>query len=202
MAPKDGAELVEMLKLAVTLDQPVAIRYPKESVPAASHPGEKMEVGKAERLREGKDAVLFAYGAMVVRAMAAAVLLMQKGVGAAVVNARFAKPLDEEMILEFAEHPLFVTLEDHQLHGGFGEAVVGALARRGAPAGNILMLGIPDHFLVHGSRKQLLEALKLDPAGIAGTVLEALQKSRFPGVEGFPRIRVMEPGPGGKKSTA
>ncbi|MFH1024464.1 MAG: 1-deoxy-D-xylulose-5-phosphate synthase [Planctomycetota bacterium] len=178
MAPKDGPELEAMLKFAVALDRPAAIRYPKENVPPATGETAPLALGRAEVLREGSDVTLVAYGAMTSRALEAASRLANRGVRAGVVNARFAKPLDEELLAELAGRAPLVTVEDHALDGGFGEAVVACLSRRGIPCDAVTRLGIPDRFLAHGARDILLRELGLDPEGIAASVETALRGIR------------------------
>jgi len=127
MSPKDGNELKSMLKVALDSGKAVAIRYPRDDIPDEKlNPQYKtFEIGKAEVLREGTDGALLAYGAMVYPCLQAAEKLSEKGTEVTVVNARFAKPLDKELILELVRnHKLLVTVEDHVLMGGFGSAVL------------------------------------------------------------------------------
>ncbi|MFW6164157.1 MAG: 1-deoxy-D-xylulose-5-phosphate synthase [Planctomycetota bacterium] len=175
-APKDGPELAAMLEAAVASDGIWAIRFPKASVPATQWPeGPPVEVGKGELLREGDGAGLVAYGAMVEPACEAAGLLAEEGIEAAVVNARFAKPLDAELIREVAERvPVLVTVEDHAVQGGFGSAMLDALAGQGGCPCPVRCLGIPDRFIEHGPRQSLLADLGLTAEGIAAQVREAL----------------------------
>jgi 1-deoxy-D-xylulose-5-phosphate synthase len=168
MAPKDLSELAAMLKTAVELEGPSAMRYPRgegtnppEGDPAA------IPLGKAELLREGDSVAVVALGTMVAPALGAARALSEQGMEAAVVNARFAKPLDVELIGELARTcGRVVTVEENTVAGGFGSAVAEMLheQRIAAP---VLCLGIPDGFVDHGSREGLLEGIGLDAESIA-----------------------------------
>jgi len=154
MAPKDGEELRAMLRFAVAHDGPVAIRYPRGSVPAMDWgvSDSPIELGKAETVREGSDAVIFAIGSMVATAFAAVQQLEQEGMRVALVNARFAKPLDKETILRFAQRvPRFVLVEENTVCGGFGAAVLELLAHEGIADVQVKHLGVPDEFIEHGS---------------------------------------------------
>jgi len=170
MAPKDGNELKSMMKIALESGRPTAIRYPKEDIPEekVSPQYKKFEIGKAEILREGPDGVLLAYGAMVCRCMLAAEKLSEKGVEVTVVNARFAKPLDKELILRLVRtNKLILTVEDHVLMGGFGSAVLELVSEEGENVNKIVRAGIPDRFMEHGPRNLILKNIGLDEDGIA-----------------------------------
>ena len=174
-APKDGAELEAMLAAAVASGRLWAIRFPRAPVPATQWPSAPIEVGRGELLREGSDAALVAYGSMVGPAFEAAGLLAEQGIEAVVVNARFAKPVDAELIRDVASRvPLLATIEDHVLQGGFGSAVLESLAAGGGCPCRVECLGVPDRFIEHGKRDALLAELGLDAAGIAGRVEAAL----------------------------
>lgn len=170
MAPKDGNELKSMMKIALEFGKPAVIRYPKEDIPEEkiSSQYNKFEIGKAEILREGTDGVLLAYGAMVYRCMQAAERLSEKGVEVTVVNARFAKPLDKELILRLVRNnKLILTVEDHALMGGFGSAVLEFVSDEGENVNKIVRAGIPDRFMEHGPRNLILKNIGLDENGIA-----------------------------------
>jgi len=174
-APKDGPELEAMLEAAVAGRGVWAIRFPKDQVPDdLPATGAPIEPGKAEVLREGGALALVAYGAMVAPALQAARRLAEEGLEATVVNARFAKPLDADLLAGLAARlPLLVTVEDHALAGGFGSAVLEVLAARGLGA-CVERLGVPDRFLEHGPRPALLADLGLTPDGIATSAAAAL----------------------------
>jgi 1-deoxy-D-xylulose-5-phosphate synthase len=177
MAPKDGNELRSMLKLALDMDKVVAIRYPKEDIPDEQLVSQykAIDFGKAEILKEGTDGVLFAYGAMVQRCLQAAEKLSEKGVEVTVINARFAKPLDKELILDLVRNnTLIMTVEDHALMGGFGSAVLELVSEEGENTSKIVRVGIPDRFIEHGTRNLMLKNLGLDEFGIADKFIEKL----------------------------
>ncbi|MHC4196773.1 MAG: 1-deoxy-D-xylulose-5-phosphate synthase [Planctomycetota bacterium] len=183
MAPKDGRELKRMLKLALEGEGPTCIRYPRANVPdeELDLPSRPFSWGKAEVLREGQDGAVIAYGAMVYPAFRAAELLSSEGVEVTVINARFAKPLDNKLILEIVKtQPVVLTIEDHVLAGGFGSAVIEMLSDQGVDIRNVHRLGIPDKLIEHGSRAQLLRDLELDEEGIAKRLVTELEKVDLP----------------------
>ncbi len=171
MAPRDEAELCHMLKTASEYDGgAISVRYPRGrgvGVPLPAEP-ECLPIGKAELFREGEDVVVFAIGNRVHPAMEAASILESEGISAAVVNARFVKPLDEELILSLAKRVgRVVTVEDGVLVGGFGNAVVELIQDRGLGHISISRRGIPDEFAEHGESEQLYRLFGMDAAGIA-----------------------------------
>lgn len=159
MAPADENECRQMLYTGITLDQPSAVRYPRGTGPGVSI-AKKMKalpVGLAELRREGSDIALLAFGSMVATAEVVA-----EELDASVVNMRFIKPLDEDMIVRMAaQHRVLVTLEDNAVAGGAGSGINECLAMRGIET-PILNLGIPDEFIEHGSREQCLADAGLD----------------------------------------
>ncbi len=180
MAPKDATEFRTMHALAVAHESsPIALRYPRGRIPEREIGDHRsFRVGEGELLREGGDGVIFAYGTMVYPAIAAAEILGARGLSLAVVNARFAKPLPEEMILDLsASRGLIVTIEEASLLGGFGSAVLELLADRGLDGKHAVRLGLPDRYLEHGSREDLLKLNGLSPRGIARSVEESFQRS-------------------------
>jgi 1-deoxy-D-xylulose-5-phosphate synthase len=168
MAPSDLSELAAMLHTAVELDGPSAIRFPRgvgENPPAALP--DPLPVAKAALLRTGSQLALIALGSMVAPAAAAADLLAPQGIDAAVVDARFAKPLDGDLICEVAARcGRLITLEENALPGGFGAGVAELLCERGI-ALPLLCLGLPDQFVEHGPRDHLLAQLGLNSQSIA-----------------------------------
>ena len=171
MAPKDENELRHMLKTAVDYDGPVSVRYPRGSGVGVeiSEPMHSLPIGKAEVLREGKDVVIWAIGSMVQSALKAAEKLAEQGIGAGVVNMRVAKPLDEELLVAHAKtYGKIVTLEEGVLAGGVGSAVLEALNEaKLLQTSQVLTLGLPDEFVLHGDKKLLLRDLHLDVDAIA-----------------------------------
>lgn len=183
MAPKDENELRHMLMTAVRMESPVAVRYPRRSGLGVSIAEQMrpLEVGKAEVLRRGSDVLMVALGTMVKAAEDAADILEAQGIFSTVVNARFAKPLDHELITSLAqEHHLVVTLEENAIAGGFGENVLTAVTSRGVLTPTIVM-GISDQFVEHGSIGSLLAKLGLDGESVAAEVSKKLLGVEAPG---------------------
>ncbi len=179
LAPADAPEMEAMLRFACGHEGVVALRWPKANFRLEPLPGndEPVRLGRGVVLREGADLALIAYGAMVQSSLEAAQLLAEEGVGASVINARFCKPLDRELIQEAARgHKLVVTVEDHSLQGGFGSAVAECLVDAGAQGFRLLRMGLPDRFVEHGNRDLLLERYGLSPARIAAGCREELQR--------------------------
>jgi 1-deoxy-D-xylulose-5-phosphate synthase len=178
MAPKDGLELHEMMEFALTLDCSSGIRYARGNAPEADEligwhgRRQPIELGKSEILRTGSDGAILVYGHMAQTALEAAAILDRKGVHLEVVNARFAKPIDTEGVLALADrHDRILTLEDHSVMGGFGSAVLEAVAAHGPVRAQIELLGIPDRYFEHQSRRQMLEEAGLDAAAVAARFL-------------------------------
>ena len=183
-APRDGADLERMLAYALKHDGPVAMRFPRDTSPASPriHPDERRELipGKAEVLCEGDRLVLWAYGSLVGTALQVADTLRARGLEIGVVDARFAKPLDEELLANHAKrYKHIVTLEDHQRMGGFGSAVLEAHARLPHTSSKVRVLGIPDRYVEHRTtREEQLAALGLDAAGVEHVIQSLLASSR------------------------
>ena len=179
MAPKDENELRRMLITALSLDGPAALRYPRGT--AAGVPltddVQPIPLGKGEILREGGDVCFLAVGSMTANALRAAELLAADSIAAEVVNMRFVKPLDRELLLEAAGHvKLLVTVEENVLAGGFGSAVLECLADTGRTV-PLLRLGIPDRFVPQGDRSLLWEECGLLPYQMAARVRERLGRT-------------------------
>ncbi|MBI2619950.1 MAG: 1-deoxy-D-xylulose-5-phosphate synthase [Ignavibacteriales bacterium] len=170
MAPKDEQELRDMLYTAIEFNGPIALRYPRGNalgVPVRKD-FRKLEIGKAEPLRPGKDVALLAIGNMVPNALNAAGILAKEGIEAEVVNMRFVKPLDDAIVREVASRiDMILTIEDNVVHGGFGAAVLESLARQGISNVSVKLHGLPDSFVDHGTPAELHAMLKLDAGGIA-----------------------------------
>ena len=170
MAPKDENELRQMLNTALQFNGPIAIRYPRGSGIGVDCEDELKElpIGKGELLREGTDVCLLAIGSMVQTALRTADALAANGIQAGVINLRFAKPLDEELIVQAAEkYGKLVTLEEGVLAGGVGSAVLELLNKAGLMQKvQVLNLGLPDEFVPHGDKKYLFRDLGLDTESI------------------------------------
>ena len=176
MVPRDGGELRGMMELAYNNESgPSAIRYPRGNT---ANPEEndcsQLEFGKAQILRKGKDIALFAIGSMVDIAEEAADLLEKNGYSVAVVNARFVKPLDEDVIVRLGrEVQLLVSLEENTIHGGFGSGVLETLSVSGICVPT-LQLGVPDRFIPQGNPDEQLRSAELSMEQIYSRILERL----------------------------
>lgn len=181
MAPKDEQELRDMLYTAVNSYKagPIAMRYPRgASIGVPIRPMQAIEIGKSETLRSGTDVAILAIGNMVDHAIKAAKQLADEGISAEVVNARFVKPLDADMIQDVVNRiGRIVTVEDGQAQGGFGSAVAEHLAQHHLLHVDLKIHGIPDTYVDHGTQQQLWSDLQLDPAGIAHVVKDFLAES-------------------------
>ena len=180
MAPKDEDELQHMVKTAVEYEEgPIALRYPRGTgvgAPMASRP-HTLPIGKGETLRSGEDLLIVAIGNRVTPALEAADALQDSGISATVVNARFVKPLDEDLILPPAEKiGKVITVEDGVLAGGFGSAILEAIADHGLTGVQVKRLGIPDQFIEHGDVKTLYQLCGIDTDAI---VREGLKLARI-----------------------
>ncbi|MBI5055418.1 MAG: 1-deoxy-D-xylulose-5-phosphate synthase [Nitrospirae bacterium] len=181
MAPKDGHELQCMLKTALSLDGPSAIRYPRgAAIEDQGHDDLKtIPIGKAEVLTDGDDILIIAIGSTVTPAEASAQLLAEAGVHACVVNARFVKPLDTDLIFRLAKNIKHVlTVEENAVAGGFGSAVLEELSLSDIEGLKIKLLGLPDAFIEHGSQGLLRKKLGLDAEGIAREALALIGDKR------------------------
>jgi 1-deoxy-D-xylulose-5-phosphate synthase len=183
MAPKDENELQHMLKTAIYADRPMALRYPRGNgfgVPLDREPV-ILPIGKGELLETGDDLCIVAIGATVYPALEAARQLRERGIFAAVVNARFIKPLDSELLLsEVRRTGCVVTVEENALQGGFGSALLELLEQEGLTGIRVKRIGVPDRYIEHGSQAQLRKDLGIDAAGIAATVEAFLMHNRKP----------------------
>jgi len=169
LSPKDPDELAAMLRWAATSAHPVVLRYARGGIlcgePIAK--SDPIVAGKAELLKSGDDLAIIAIGSMVYPALQAATALQQRGIDAAVVNARFAKPIDRAMLRELATRTgAIVTVEESQIAGGFGSAVSEALDDMGLSMIPLGRIGLPDQFVEHGKRGELLSRCQLDPASL------------------------------------
>ncbi len=176
LAPRDENELRAMLRTAIEYRGPAALRFPRGDAPGVPIQEEikTIGLGEAELLRDGSDVALVALGSMVAPALAAAERLAEEGIRAAVLDARFAKPLDVRKLADLARRcRAIVTVEEHSAHGGFGEAVLHALTDAGiAPRARVL--GVADRVIEHGSPGEILAELGLDAAGIADAARQLL----------------------------
>jgi 1-deoxy-D-xylulose-5-phosphate synthase len=181
MAPKDGNEFRHMIKTAVEYnDGPIALRYPRgESLDTAFDPDLNiLPIGRSELLREGRTVAIVAIGSSVYPSLEAAKILAGKGLNPSVFNARFAKPLDGEMMERVErEYSFLITVEENVLAGGFGSAVVEHLSDRAVDRVKVKRIGLPDSFVEQGSQSILREKYGLSPERIAETIEEFLHKT-------------------------
>lgn len=173
MAPGDAGEIAPMLEFALGQQGPCSIRYPKANADQVERQAVPVELGRSEVLRRGIDGMIICCGTLLSNAWRAAEELRGEGLDVGVINARFIKPLDTETILQAVrECPFVVTVEEAALMGGFGSAVLEAVADAGLDSSHIRRLGIPDQFVEHGDRAELLADLGLDAEGIAESCRE------------------------------
>jgi 1-deoxy-D-xylulose-5-phosphate synthase len=195
MAPKDENELQHMIKTAVEHPGPTAVRYPRGTGYGVPMDQEikKLEIGKAELLLDGNDVAIVAIGNMVYPSIEAAKRLATDGISAAVVNARFVKPLDEELILRIAKKTgRVVTVEEHALLGGFGSAVLECVDAAGVTGIKSLRMGLPDSYIEHGTQKVLRQKYGLDAEGIYAKVKNFVMQSRLKAVAPVASLRTKD----------
>jgi len=188
MAPKDENELRRMLKTAIEHNGPIAFRYPRgegwgvELEPDIS----PLEIGKGELLRQGKDIAILAVGSTVMPALKAAQDLAPLGIDAAVVNARFIKPLDRELFVTLLSNvPRAITVEDHVVTAGFGSAVAELLADEGMTGVTLRRLGVPDRFIPHGTQDELKKICGFDKDAIAQAAMQMMRGEKKRKKEGW-----------------
>ncbi len=178
MAPGDEADVLPMLRFALQQNGPASLRYPKANLEMVSRRVAPMEMGKAEVIDWGEDGAFIAFGSMMPACVQAAKILRDEdGLHIGVINARFVKPLDRETILKAVELlPFVITVEEGTLEGGFGSAVLEAANSGGLDGRNIVRLGLPDRFVEHAERGELLASLGLDVKGFVAAARRALGK--------------------------
>jgi 1-deoxy-D-xylulose-5-phosphate synthase len=184
MAPKDEAELQRMVVTGINhTSGPIAMRYPRGNgygVPLMEEGWEELPIGKGEILRNGDDLLILGYGSMVYPAMQTAEILSEHGIEATVINARFVKPLDTELILPLAQRiGRVVTLEEGCLMGGFGSAVAEALLDNNVLV-PVMRLGVPDTLVDHATPEQSFASLGLNPSQMADRILATFSRKPSP----------------------
>jgi 1-deoxy-D-xylulose-5-phosphate synthase len=173
LAPGDAEDLPLMIDWALAHDHPAAIRYPKAAIARVPRRVAPVELGRAEPIRAAVEGMIVACGTLLDDCLEAADGLAEEGIRVGLINARFVKPLDRPAILQAIEHcPWVVTVEEGALMGGFGSAVLEAACDAGLDASRVRRLGIPDQFVQHGDRNELLSDLGLGAKAIAGTCRE------------------------------
>ena len=176
-----------MLKYALDQKGPVAIRYPRGKIPSGlmslsmmSEEGSRIRCGKGEILKEGNDIALIALGETVYRALSVAERLEKEGISTMVVNARFAKPLDRDLMSAIATVvPRIITIEENTIQGGFGSAVLEILNEMEMRRVKMKRIGIPDGFIEHGKQSELRKKYGLDEEGIYLTALSFFREPLF-----------------------
>lgn len=172
MAPKDGREFAAMLEFAVSLNKPVAIRYPRANTSVVGDLPQNLSLGKAELITVGGDFTVIALGSMVLAAQEAIALLSKEGISGSLINARFAAPLDIGLMKSTcAKTKLVFTIEEGIRDTGFGSAVAQELGKQ------VLRIGLPSEFIPHGQRELLLEKYGLTALGIAENIRQALKNN-------------------------
>jgi 1-deoxy-D-xylulose-5-phosphate synthase len=182
MSPKDEDELADMMKTAIDIPGPSAIRYPRGVVVGVARKAEpqSLPIGKAELIQDGADVAILGLGPMLAQGRELAALIERYGYSAAVINPRFIKPIDKEMIERYASRvAAFVTFEDHVKMGGFGSAVVEALEEMGASV-PVIRIGWPDQFIEHGKVDALRARHGLTAEAALAQVLPLLTRRRRP----------------------
>ncbi len=180
MAPRDENELCAMLTTAVAYPGPVALRYPRGAGwgAAIDYDAPALPIGKGDVLKEGADVLVLAIGRTVGEALIAHDLLSREGISACIVNARFVKPLDSELICSLARKiPRIVTVEENVLQGGFGGAVLECLSDHMISGCRVIRLGIPDIFVEHGAQRILRSKYGIDAQAIAGAAHRIMAES-------------------------
>lgn len=179
MAPGDANDIGAMLDFALSLDGPASMRYPKDTATEITRDIQPVEMGKAEVLSWGTDGNIFCAGTPLANCIDAANALREEGLDVGVVNARFVKPIDEEIVRRaLNENGFVVTVEEAMLMGGYGSAVLESANNMRLDASRIHRIGIPDKFMEHASRDELFEMLRLDAKGIAQTCREAAKDTK------------------------
>lgn len=175
MAPKNANELGRMLEFAINADGPVAIRYPRgNAFTGLSEFDQKIELGKAEIIQKGTDVAILAIGAAIETALETANGLEGLGINATVVNMRFVKPIDEQLLIKLSDkHKLFVTIEENVKNGGFGEKVLEAVSRNNLDT-RVYIAAVDDVFVSHGTAAQQRKNTGIDADSVIAGISELL----------------------------
>ncbi|MEO2023837.1 MAG: 1-deoxy-D-xylulose-5-phosphate synthase [Pirellulaceae bacterium] len=184
MAPGDARDLPAMLDLALRSEQPCSIRYPKAAAMEIERPQAPLRIGEAEILRWGDDGMIICLGTLLPQCVQASEQLREQGMDVGVINARFAKPLDQDLIgRALRTAPFVITVEEAALMGGFGSAVLELANQAQLDTRYVQRLGIPDQFVEHGDREELLADLGLNDAGIIRACQEMAERRRLSDAE-------------------
>jgi 1-deoxy-D-xylulose-5-phosphate synthase len=172
MSPKDGKELKEMLTMALSLEGPSAIRYPRGKAKKLEFADTVLELGKSEVLIDGEDGVIIAEGNMVSIALEVCKRLSAAGKNFTLVNARFIKPLDGEMLSALAKkHKVIYTMEDNVVSGGFGSSILEFYSCRKADV-DVRVIGYDDSFIPHGEQEELYSLKEIDSESIFNRIMK------------------------------
>ena len=176
ISPMDGDELVQALEFGLSMDGPVAVRYPRgRAFEYSCQERKEFSFGEAEVLLEGKDVLILAVGNMVEKALQAASLLEEKGISPTIVNMRFVKPFDEKLVHQLAtRHRYIVTMEDNVKSGGFGEKIQSFLLREKIYHKSIAVC-FPDQFVEHGTPEEIYEKYGMDAKSVANRIREVVK---------------------------
>lgn len=183
LSPKDGAELAQAMYFAKDFAGPIAIRYPRGAASFTGINETPIEYGKSEIIAKGKKLAIISLGTIFAEVSEAAQMLENDDMGITLVNARFSSPVDTKMLDELMSHKMIVTVEEGVKRGGFGEYVASYLCEKGYK-GKVLTLGLPDIYLEHGTRQELLKEYGLDVLGLHDTILEKYRESKEESNEG------------------
>ena len=172
MSPKDGKELKDMLRLALSLEGPSAIRYPRGKAMEFEYPDTPLILGKSEIITEGKDGVIIAEGNMFFKAFEVCKRLEKSGKNFTLINARFIKPLDEELLAELSKrHEVIYTIEDNVCSGGFGSSILEFFSLKKLSV-DIRIIGYDDSFIPHGEKEELYSLKKMDSESIFNRIMK------------------------------
>ena len=165
-----------MVKYALTMNSPVAIRYPKgDAYDGLEDFRAPIKKGTSEEIYEGEEILLYAFGSMVKTAEEVREILLERGINATLTNARFAAPLDRHYLLDAKKYKLIVTMEENVLSGGFGEHVT-EFMHQSKFEGDVMNVALPNEFIQHGSRDVLLKVLGMDAQSIADRIVRSYKK--------------------------
>lgn len=177
MAPGDAQDAELMLQFATQHDGPTSIRYPKTTAVSIERDVQPVELGKSETIKFGRDGNYLVFGAQLEEAIQASTQLAEQGMDVGVINARFLRPLDEEMIARAVrESGFLITVEESTLNGGFGSAVIEFICDKGLELSAVKRLGIPDRFIQHAERSEQLAEIGLDVEGLVNAAVEMHQR--------------------------
>ena len=175
MAPKNGREMPGMMKFALEYNGPIAMKYPRGSVyEGLSEYNAPVELGKSEVIHEGQDVVILSVGSIMEECEKAVQHLQEKGYNPGLVNVRFIRPMDEDLLRELAaKYPLIVTVEENELIGGYGQ-MVSAFLHKNKYHNDLLSLGISDYFVRHATVAQQREQAGIDADSIVKSIIDRM----------------------------